>query len=103
MKTKKTPMEKFINGVESQKAKHLDDNKGYIIFAYNDMENEQESTFAVSGKISSIAECLYSCMKKDAMLANIVIAASNAIVQSRMMKAGLAQAEENNENTNTEE
>jgi hypothetical protein len=38
-----------------------------------------------------MAECLYACMKQNEMLANIVIAASNAIVQGRMMEAQIQQ------------
>lgn len=87
MKTKKTQMEKFTEKVEAWGAKLLDEKKGYILLAYNELEDDTtECGFASKGKMTGMVECLYSCMNQSPMLANVVMAASNAFVQTRMMQ-----------------
>lgn len=90
MKTKKTEpqIENFTKGVDSLGTELLNNNGGYVLFAYNELgEKEQENAFASNGKLNNIAECMYACMKANPMLANVVIAASNAIMQNRMLEA----------------
>ena len=80
----KTQLEKFVEGVDSLSNELIDESKGYILFAYEENGDNMQSAFASKGKLNNIAECLYACMKQNQMLANVVIAASNGIVQSRM-------------------
>lgn len=89
METKELELEKFVEGVENLSKEHLNDNRGYMMVAYGETEGSIVSAFSSKGRLSNLAECLYSCMKRDPMLANLIIAASNAIVQSRMAEAGL--------------
>lgn len=94
METKKeeSKIEKFSKAIDQLSTEVFDDKQGYILFAYGELENgNTESSFASRGKLSCMAECLYACMKQNEMLANIVIAASNAIVQGRMMEAQIQQ------------
>lgn len=95
METKKTEsqLDKFIKDVEALQKSQLKEGDGFVLFAYSELNNEtQENTFAINGRLNLIAECLYACMKNNPMLANIMIAAGNAIVQGRMIEAGI-QAE----------
>ena len=80
----KTQLEKFVEGVDSLSNELIDESKGYILFAYEENGDNMQSAFTSKGKLNNIAECLYACMKQNQMLANVVIAASNGIVQSRM-------------------
>lgn len=90
METKKTEsqIEEFVKGVESLRGDMLNEGKGYMLLAYEELENgAQKNNFSFGGKLNCIAECLYSCMKKNEILANIIVAAANALVQSRMLEA----------------
>ena len=80
----KTQLEKFVEGVDSLSNELIDESKGYILFAYEENGDNMQSAFTSKGRLNNIAECLYACMKQNPMLANVVIAASNGIVQSRM-------------------
>ena len=94
METKKeeSKIEQFSKAIDQLSAEVFDDKQGYLLFAYGELEEgKSENTFASRGKLSNMAECLYACMKQNEMLANIVIAATNAIVQGRMMEAQIMQ------------
>lgn len=104
MRTKKTTVEKFTEKVDALSAKLLDDKQGYVLFCFNEMEDKaMQSYFSSKGNISNIVECMYASMKSNPMLANMMMAACNAVTQVRMQEMA-AQAEENtNEETTTEE
>lgn len=94
METKKeeSKIEKFSKAIDQLSTEVFDEQQGYLLFAYGELEDGKlENTFASRGKLSSMAECLYACMRRDEMLANILIAATNAIVQGRMMEAQIQQ------------
>ena len=94
METKKeeSKIEKFSKAIDQLSAEVFDEKQGYILFAYGELENgNTENSFASRGKYTCMAECLYACMKQNEMLANIVIAATNAVVQGRMMEAQIQQ------------
>ena len=94
METKKeeSKIERFTKAVDALSAEVFDDQQGFILFAYGELEDDKlENSFASKGKLSSMAECLYACMKQNEMLANLVIAASNAIVQGRIMEQQIQQ------------
>ena len=55
--------------------------------------NSQANSFSFTGKLNLVAECLYSCMKKNEILANVVMAAANALAQSRMAEAQMLVGE----------
>lgn len=98
MKTKETnsPIGKFMEEVNSLADNLLDDNKGYVLFFYDNIgDNAQQNSFTSRGTLNAIAECLFSCMKSNPMLANVMIAASNAIVEKRIVDARI-DAEKNN-------
>jgi hypothetical protein len=87
-KTPTPKIEDFVKEVEALKAKMLEDNKGYMLLAYEELDGgSQANSFSFNGKISYVAECLYSCMKTNELLANVIIAAANALVQNRMLEA----------------
>lgn len=87
-KTTKPQIENFVKEVEALKEKTLGENKGYMLLAYEELENNsQANSFSFNGKISCVAECLYSCMKKNEILANVIMAAANALMQNRMLEA----------------
>lgn len=96
METKKTEsqLEKFIKDVDALGAKILkDDDKGFILFAYNELgKGAIESTYAVRGKFNTIVETLFTHMKGDLALANVILAASNAYGHHRMLESQM-QAE----------
>ena len=97
METKKDlQLEKFVDGTNSLANELLEDNRGYILIAYGEVEDMMASAFSSKGKLGPLAETLYACMKKDPMFANVVVAASNALVQSRMaqMQAEMPAAPE---------
>ena len=87
METKKNEIERFVQSVESLSTNLLDDSKGYVVLAYNELENSQENTFALKAKLHNMAECIYSCMTQNEGFANALIAAANAYVQNRYMAA----------------
>ena len=95
METKKTKLKEFMDEVGAIGSKLPDEDAGYIVFAYKETEEGTESAFSSNGKLHYIAECLYSCMKNDPMLANVVMAASNAIAQSRMAEAMIREEQMN--------
>lgn len=83
-------MENFVKQTDAAAAELLADNQGYVIFAYNEIEsNSQESTFSFKGNVANVAECLYTCMKQNPMLANVILAASNAYSHYQMMAANM--------------
>lgn len=85
--TNESPVLVFSKEVEALSKNFINDKKGFLLFAYEELEGTLASSFSSSGNIPCMAECLCSCMKQNEVLANIVIAASNAIVQGRMMAA----------------
>jgi uncharacterized protein (UPF0128 family) len=87
-------MENFVKKIDETSTELLTDNQGYVMFVYNEVgENKsQENTFSFKGKLSNVAECIYSCMKNNAMLANVIIAAGNAYAHHQVMEANM-QAE----------
>ena len=91
METKKTEsqLENFVKDVDALGAEILkDDDKGFILFAYNELDKGAiESTFAVRGKLNAIAETLFTCMKQNLALANVILAASNAYGHHRMLES----------------
>lgn len=93
----KTNLEKFSKKVEEWGVKLLDEKKGYILLAFNELEDgSTECGYLTKGKITSMVECLYSCMNTNPMLANIIMAASNALVQTRMAQEKLQETIQEN-------
>ena len=83
MRTKKTSIQKFAEKVESLGLK-LNKKQGYIMFCFSETEDDKiQSFYSSNGNIANTVECLYSCMKNDTMLANILLAATSAIAQAR--------------------
>ena len=81
-------IEKFANMVDSMGSEILDEDMGYLLLTYHELEKgNQENTYAVHGKLSQTAECIFSCMKHNPSLANVIIAASNAFAHYRMLEA----------------
>lgn len=94
METKKDlKLEKFVEGVDNLGKELMIESRGYMMVAYGETENNMVSAFSSKGKLGNLAECIYACMKQDPMFANLIIAASNAIVQSRMAEAGMSMAQ----------
>lgn len=89
MKTKETsPIETFANKVDKVSDKILNDEMGYLLFTYNQLESGmQENTFGVKGRQPNIAECLLSGMKSNEALAQVICAAANAYGHMRMAAA----------------
>lgn len=85
----KSRIEKFVTEVEALKEKMFAENTtGYIFFAYEENDDKtQENIFSSNGRLTSIAECLYSCMQHNPTVANVIIAAANAVVQGRAIEA----------------
>lgn len=77
--------------VISLKDEMLGDKQGYVLFAYNEAEDDrgQENIFVSNGRFGNIAEMFFACMKSDPALANIMTAAVNAYSQSRMMEMAM--------------
>lgn len=89
MKTKKTKpqIEKFVEGVEKLRDKMMCDTKGCLVFAYEEDEDGiQTNCFSAGGKLKNLAECIYSCMRRDLGLSHAIIAAANAVIQNQMME-----------------
>lgn len=62
--------------------------KGFICIAYDKEASEDtQNAFLGAGFPADLAECLLGCMQQNETLANVVIAASNALVQKRMLAA----------------
>ena len=73
--------------------------KGFICIAYDKEASEDtQNAFLGAGFPSDLAECLLGCMQQNETLANVVIAASNALVQKRMLavQMQMKQAEAQN-------
>lgn len=95
METKQTEpqIENFVKHVDSLRGEMIGENQGYMLLAYEELENNsQANSFSFTGKLNLVAECLYSCMKKNEILANVIVAAANALVQSRVIESRI-QAE----------
>lgn len=81
---------KYISELQD-KLKELTDNtkpakKGFICIAYDKEASEDtQNAFFGAGYPADLAECLYGCMQQNDTLANVVIAASNALVQKRTL------------------
>ena len=104
MRTKKTSTEKFADKVSAISEKLLNENQGYLLLCYNESDKDTIQSFYMSkGKIANIVECLYTCMKKDPMLANMMLAASSAIAQNRLQQQAAMEAQEKTEETAKEE
>lgn len=81
-------IEEFVKKVDSMKREMLGDDCGFVILAYQEIdEKQQHNTFAAVGKLSNMAECFVSFMKTEPVMANVVMAASSAIAQQRLVEA----------------
>lgn len=92
METKKTDttIDEFTQKVEALRQEMLGDDCGCVLLTYREIDGKsQQNSFAVSGKLQRIAECFVSFMKSEPIMANVILAASNAIVQSRMIEASI--------------
>lgn len=86
-RTKKTSVEKFAEKTTQWADKLLTEKQGYILLCYNELDEDMLMTSITSkGSIGASVECLHLCMNKNPLFANIVMAASNAFVQARMMQ-----------------
>lgn len=93
METKKaeSQIDAFAKAVDSLSGDLLGENNGYILFAYGALgKGLQENTFSVRGKLNAIAESLYSFMKQNPALANVIIAATNAYAQHQVLETAMA-------------
>lgn len=69
--------------------------KGFICIAYDKEAGEDtQNAFLGAGFPSDLAECLLGCMQQNETLANVVIAASNALVQKRMLAVQMQMKQE---------
>lgn len=89
MENKKTQnIDEFVKKVSELKAEMLGDESGFVLLTYAEIDDKtQHNLFSVGGKLNRLAECFVSFMKKDQMMANVVMAASSAIAQTRLMEA----------------
>ncbi len=88
METKQTKIEEFVRKVNELKTEMLGEENGFVLLTYEEIDgNSQQNSFAVGGKLNRIAECFVSFMKSEPMMANVVMAASSAIAQTRLMEA----------------
>lgn len=88
METKQTKIEEFVKKVNELKAEMLGEENGFVLLTYEEIDgNSQQNSFAVGGKLNRIAECFVSFMKSEPMMANVVMAASSAIAQTRLLEA----------------
>lgn len=91
METKKDKS-KYISELQD-KLKEFSNNdkparKGFICIAYDKEASEDtQNAFLGAGYPADLAECLFGCMQQNDTLANVVIAASNALVQKRTLAA----------------
>lgn len=83
----KTQLEQLVTEVSACADSNLGEKCGYLLLAYHEEDKTIESTFTANGKFGSIAECICACMQKNEVLANVIIAAANAVVQNRMIEA----------------
>lgn len=92
METKQTKIEEFVKKVNELKAEMLGEENGFVLLTYEEIDgNTQHNSFAVGGKLNRIAECFVSFMKSEPMMANVVMAASSAIAQTRLMEAKMLE------------
>jgi hypothetical protein len=91
----KLQIEEFVDKVNALKEEMLRDKHGFVLFAYEELDKDtQSNSCSASGKLSRIAECFVSLMKSDPAIANVMIAAANAIVQRRVLESQiLAEAQ----------
>lgn len=83
----KTSVEKFTEKTTEWANKLLTDKQGYILLCYDELDEDKlMASITSKGSIGASAECLHLCMNKNPLFANIVMAASNAFVQARMMQ-----------------
>ena len=81
----------FADAVENLGKETLGENAGFMMFCYEAKENgSQENNFMVKGKLGDIAESIYTFMKNNPALANVILAASNAYAHHQMMQSALA-------------
>lgn len=81
-------IEEFVKKVDSMKKEMLGDDCGFVLLAYQEIDDKQQhNTFAAGGKLSNMAECFVAFMKSEPVMANVVMAASSAIAQQRIVEA----------------
>ena len=90
MEIKKT-IKDFVADIMASKEEVLNDNNGFLLLAYEKQGANQENCFCAGGKMNNLAECLYSCMQKDYSFASVILAATNAYAQNKMMEAKMAE------------
>lgn len=78
--------EKIFEETTSLLNENVDETCGYLLFGFETNNDNVRCGFTTKGSLTGMVECLHSCMKQDPMLANIVIAAANAIAQQRMIE-----------------
>lgn len=92
MRKAKTRVEKFTDKVTQWGDKLLDENMGYVLLAFDELEDGSTMCgFKSKGKFPSIAECLYSCMEQNPMFEYVVVSAANALAQNRAMQEKLQE------------
>lgn len=90
MEKERNDKSKYISELQD-KLKEFSNNdkparKGFICIAYDKEASEDtQNAFLGAGFPADLAECLLGCMQQNETLANVVIAASNALVQKRML------------------
>lgn len=96
METKKTETEfirKITDMVKEETGKRTVEKSGLLLVAYDtDKDGIKQHAYVGFGTPANFAECLYSSMMRDPMLANVIMAASNAVAQNRMMEAQMKMA-----------
>lgn len=91
-KKTKTKVEKFTGKVTEWGDKLLDENKGYLLLAFDELEDGTTMCrFNSKGKLPSIAECLYTCMEQNPMFEYVVVSAANALAQARAMQGKMQE------------
>jgi hypothetical protein len=62
--------------------------KGFILLAYDKNEDgTRQNAFMGEGHPTDVAECIYGCITQNETLASVIIAASNALMQNRVLAA----------------
>ena len=85
----------FVEDVEKIGAEYANDERGYLMFAYEQKaDGTQTNTFSSKSTMANLAECLFTCMSNSPMLANVVMAAGNAYAQKMMAEAQATAAKE---------
>lgn len=86
-KVTKTSVNKFAEKTTKWANKLLTDKQGYILLCYDELDEDRlMASITSKGSIGASAECLHLCMNKNPLFANMVMIASNAFVQARMMQ-----------------